>query len=220
MQVQAWSYRIAPFWWTPLQGGGVALRRCRADDADFFSSCFSDREFSTQYNRQQPWTGDLAKALTKVGTLSPVDLKALHWIVTDKSDHAIGLASLTSLNLANRKAEFSIGFPSLGATRSTKAFSPATMVTLLAFHFAFFVARLNKLTAYIYRGNDGALRNAQHIGFQIEGLLKDHFYLPPGEFVDVHVLGLTRAQLQANPAILRMARRRLGLDWTLARTVK
>jgi RimJ/RimL family protein N-acetyltransferase len=212
-QIQAWRYRIAPFWWQPLQGGGIVLRRTHAGDADFYRSCFADPGFASRYNRQPPWKGDLARALLLAGTRSPVDLTAQHWIVTDRSDSAIGLAALTSLNPANRKAEFSIGFPGVGPSNPSGSAGRSAMATLLVFHFAFFLAGLNKLTAYVYSGNEVALRSAQRIGFQIEGLLKDHFFLPPGEFVDVHALGLTRTQLLANAEILRMSRRRLGLQW-------
>lgn len=204
---RSWRLRLAPFWWAPLSGPDTLLRRCRADDADFYRDCFASRDFAEQFNRQQPWTGDLGKALARAGSGPPLDLKALHWIVADGAGVAIGLATLTSLNLTHRKAEFSIGFPHpVGAMHSVTA-------TLLVFHFAFFLARLNKLTAYVYRGNERALHNARRIGFQVEGLLKDHFHLPPGEFVDVHVLGLTRAQLLANQDVLRLAGRRLRVNW-------
>jgi RimJ/RimL family protein N-acetyltransferase len=207
-RIQSWSLRLAPYWWAPLSGPGVQLRRCRAEDADFYRNCFASRDFAEQFNRQQPWSGDLAKALAKAGNVSPPDVKAMHWIVADGAGAAIGLATLTSLNLTHRRAEFSIGFPrQVSNLHSTTA-------TLLAFHFAFFVARLNKLTAYVYRGNERALHNARRIGFQLEGLLKDHFYLPPGEFVDVHVLGLTREQLLANDHLLRVAGRRLRVRWS------
>lgn len=206
-RVRSWRLRLAPYWWAPLSGPGVQLRRCRADDADFYRDCFASRDFADQFNRQQPWSGDLAKALAKAGSGPPLDLKAIHWIVADGAGAAIGLATLTSLNLTHRRAEFSIGFP-----RQVSALHSAT-ATLLVFHFAFFVAGLNKLTAYVYRGNERALHNARRIGFQVEGVLKEHFYLPPGEFVDVHVLGLTRAQLLANDDVLHVAGRRLGVNW-------
>jgi hypothetical protein len=97
----------------------------------------------------------------------------------------------------------------------TSAASPlhGVMAMLLIYDFAFFKARLNKLTSYVYTANPEALHNSLRVGLRLEGELKDHFYLPPGEFVDVHVLGLTRAQLLQDQRLVQMAKRRLGLDW-------
>ena len=120
---------------------------------------------------------------------------------------ALGLASLTSISLGNGKAEFSIGFPTAPHPLH------GVLATLLAYDFAFFRLRLNKLYTYVYTDNAQALHNSLRVGLRQEGLLKDHFWLPPGEFVDVHALGLTRAQLLQDTRLLALARRRLGLRW-------
>jgi RimJ/RimL family protein N-acetyltransferase len=73
---------------------------------------------------------------------------------------------------------------------------------------------MNKLYTYVYVDNDAALHNSLRVGLRQEGLLKDHFYLPPGEFVDVHAMGLTRAQLLQDERLKSLVRRRLALTWT------
>ncbi|WP_088285343.1 GNAT family N-acetyltransferase [Ideonella sp. A 288] len=206
-RLRAWQYRAAPFWWAPLAGGGVRLRRTEAGDAAFYRQCFEDREFARRYNRQASWSGDLERALARAGLQSPVELQAVHWIVCDRDDRRLGLASLTSLSLGNAKAEVSLGFTGPAAA------THGVMAMLLVYHFAFALARLNKLYSYVYAANPEALHNSLRVGLLHEGTLKDHFFLPPGEFVDVHALGLTRAQLLANERIVAMARRRLGLEW-------
>lgn len=207
-RLRAWQVRTATFWWAPLSGGGVRLRRTVADDAVFYRQCFDDRDFAQRYNRQVSWSGDLERALTRAGLQSPVDLQAVHWIVCDRDNRRLGLASLTSLSLGNAKAEVSLGLA--GPAPATHG----VMAMLLIYHFAFVLARLNKLYSYVYASNAEALHNSLRVGLLHEGTLKDHFFLPPGEFVDVHALGLTRAQLLANGRIVSMARRRLGLDWS------
>lgn len=206
--VRDWQLKLAPWWWQPLQGGRVQLRRTRADDAAFYAHSFQTPDFARRYNRQTSWQGDLSRALARAGTLPPLDLGALHWIVCDATGTRLGLASLTSISLGNAKAEFSIGFPTPPAPQQ------AVLATLLAYELAFFKLRLNKLYTYVYTDNDAALHNSLRVGLRQEGLLKDHFFLPPGEFVDVHALGLTRQQLTADRRLTEIARRRLGLHWT------
>jgi len=206
-RIRSLQWRAAAFWWQPLRGAGVVLRRTAADDAEFYQRCFADHDFARRYNRQAAWKGDIRRALDNAGAQSPVDAHAIHWLLTDAPGQRLGLASLSSINLANARAEVSIGFP------ATASPLHGVMAMLLIYDFAFFKARLNKLTSYVYTANPEALHNSLRVGLRLEGELKDHFYLPPGEFVDVHVLGLTRAQLLQDQRLVQMAKRRLGLDW-------
>ena len=206
-QVQHWQLKLAPWWWQPLQGGRVQLRRTRADDAAFYASAFQAPGFGRRYNRQTSWSGDLGRALARAGALPPLDLGALHWIVCDAAGTRLGLAALTSISLGNAKAEFSIGFPQPPAPLQ------AVLATLLAYDLAFFKLRLNKLYTYVYTDNEPALHNSLRVGLRQEGLLKEHFHLPPGEFVDVYAMGITRTQLVQDARLTAIARRRLGLNW-------
>ena len=206
-QVQHWQLKLAPWWWQPLQGGRVQLRRTRADDAAFYASAFQAPGFGRRYNRQTSWSGDLGRALARAGALPPLDLGALHWIVCDAAGTRLGLAALTSISLGNAKAEFSIGFPQPPAPLQ------AVLATLLAYDLAFFKLRLNKLYTYVYTDNEPALHNSLRVGLRQEGLLKEHFHLPPGEFVDVYAMGITRTQLVQDARLTGIARRRLGLNW-------
>lgn len=194
-------------WWQPLRAGDVVLRRTRADDADFYRAAMIEGDFARRYNRQPPWRGELSDSLARSGVLAARELGAVYWIVCNAAGVRHGLASLSNLSLGNAKAEFSIGFPSDPQPLQ------AVTATLLIFHFAFFTLRLNKLCAHVYAGNTAALHNARRVGLREEGLLKDHFWLPPGEFVDVHTLGVTRAQLLGDERVCRMAQRRLGFTW-------
>ncbi len=207
-----WQLKLAPWWWAPLQGAGLTLRRTQADDADFWRQAFEAPDFARRFNRQVAWKGDLARALARAGALPPLTLEAMHWVVCKADGTRLGLASLSSLNLGNARAEFSIGFPDPARVAPVHA----VLATLLVYHFAFFVLRLNKLTTYDYRDNAAALHNSLRVGLRQEGLLHDHFHLPPGEFVDVYAMGLTKAQLLQDFRLVQMAKRRLGLDWTRA----
>ncbi len=207
-QLRPWQLRLAAWWWQPLGAGPVWLRRTQADDAAFWSAAYKDASFARRFNRQQPWKGDLARALQRAGELPPLDQGALHWVVCDGAGQRLGLASLTSLNQANARAEFSIGFPSAAGSMH------GVLASLWVFHFAFFVLRLNKLTTYVYADNPEARHNSLRLGLREEGLLKEHFLLPPGEYVDVLAMGLTRSQLQADQRLVSLAKRRIGQVWS------
>lgn len=204
-----WQLKLAPWWWAPLQGAGLCLRRTQADDADFWRQAFAEPDFARRYNRQAAWKGDLPRALARAGALPPLTLEAMHWVVCKADGTRLGLAGLSSLNLGNAKAEFSIGFPLPQAVAPVHA----VLATLLVYQFAFFTLKLNKLYTYVYRENEAALHNSLRVGLKQEGLLHDHFHLPPGEFVDVYAMGLTKAQLLQDQRLVQMARRRLGLNW-------
>lgn len=202
-------WRLAPYWWSSLAHGDITLRRCGAADADFVQRCYADTDFARRYNRQVPWRGDLATALDKAGTLPPLDTGTLAWVIHHQG-RPIGLASLSSISAVNRKAEWSLGFVDAATIPG-----PAKLrAQLLLMHFSYFVAGLNKLYAYIYTDNPEALQSGTRLGFVEEGLLREHCYLPPGRFFDVHVIGLTRAQLLGSPGMLALARRWLGKDWS------
>lgn len=207
-EMRAWRFRSAPWWWDPVAGGGVVLRRTDADDADFYRACYADAEFSRRFNRQTPWKGDLRVALRRAGHDSPAAMGGIMWIATSRTGEPFGLVSLSSIDRLNAKAQLSIGFPNLSAPiHGLKAM-------LLAMHFCFFTVRLNKLFAYVYEDNKEALDQALGVGFHLEGTFRDHTYLPGFGFVTVHATGLTRSQLQQDARLCGKAKRWLGIEWT------
>ena len=205
--VRAGLWRLSPLWWAKLQHGGIALRRCQAEDADFFHHCFADAQFCRQFNRRQPWRGNLSKALKNSGTLPPVQTGLLMWVLQSETRGPIGLASLSSIDTTNRRTELSIGIPGkIPSTLGIKA-------TLMMLHFALMMVNFNKVYAYIYEDNPEALHNALRLGFVHEGKLRDHFYIDGHGFVSVDALGLTLAQLKDNAHLRELAKRQINQDW-------
>ena len=76
--------------------------------------------------------------------------------------------------------------------------------------FAFQKIQLNRLYVYIYTDNAPVRRVLEKFGFELEGTLRDHFYLPPGQFFDVWVMGLNRADVHNNERIKKLAARWVG----------
>lgn len=200
-------WQVQPVWWAELNHGIVSLRRCRAADANFYRYCYQNKDFSHCFNRQNAWSGDLSKALNKFGAGAPAQLGLLQWIVCLRGD-PVGLASLSSIDQRNSRAEFSIGIPGVPPA------GVAYKASLMAMHFAYFMLGLNKLYAYVYADNRKARANITRLGFREEGILQDHFYLPLDGFVTVHGFGLTRHQAQENSALVRAVRRRISQDWS------
>jgi hypothetical protein len=206
-EANAWRYRSAPWWWEPVTGGGMVLRRTTADDAGFYKACYANADFARRFNRQAPWRGDLRAALQRAGQDSPGATGSLFWIACTAQGEPRGLVTLTSLDRLNSRAQFSIGSPgSLEPIQACKAM-------WLAMDFSFFVVGLHKLYAYVYEDNPSALEQALRMGFQLEGTLRDHYFLPGHGFLTVHVAGLTRKQLQQDARACRLARRWLGAQW-------
>lgn len=207
MAVKSALWRLSPLWWAKLQHGGLCLRRCRAEDAEFFQKSFNDPVFSRQFNRQKPWRGNLARALEQSGQLPPLQTGLLMWVVESATSGPIGIASLSSLDTVNLRAELSIGFPgAVAPTLGTKA-------TLMMLHFALVMMPFNKVYAYVYQDNPQALHNTLRLGFVHEGTLKDHFNIPNHGFVSVDVTGLTRSQLHGSIYLKHLAKRKIGQVW-------
>ena len=129
------------------------------------------------------------------------------WVVEFGSLGAIGVASLSSIDIENRRVELAIGFP--GEVPP----SVGIKTTLMMLHFALVMMPFNKVYAYIYEDNPQALHNALRLGFVHEGKLIDHFNIPRHGFVSVDVLGLTRKHLTANTKLRVLAKRKISQDW-------
>lgn len=200
--------RTAPLWWANVQHGGLQLRRCQASDAPWVRQWHNDAAFVRQFNRRQPWRGDLARALQRAGTLPPLQTRQLLWIIETRARGPVGLASLSNLDTKNQRAELSLGIP--GAVPPVVGVK--TMLMML--HYALMLIPLNKVTLYVYEDNPQALHNALHLGFVHEGRLNDHFHFTSQGFVSVDQLGLTRAQLHRTPRLHELARRWIGQDWS------
>lgn len=205
--VKAGLWRLAPLWWANLQHDGITLRRCGVDDAAFFQKCFGNERFCRQFNRQWPWNGPLEMALDRVGKMPPIQTRTLMWVVHFGAAGPIGLASFSSIDTQNRRAELAVGFPAEVPT------SLGIKATLMMLHFALVMMPFNKVYSYIYEDNPQALHNALRLGFVHEGKLRDHFNLAGHGFVSVDVIGLTRAQMAANGKLKILAKRKIGQDW-------
>lgn len=185
--LQRLLYEHEDFWWEPIVGKRVTLRRRGAADAAFVRACWSNRDFMGKFNRvarplpaeDEALRGILARE--HAGILS--EAKALHWTIETPSG-PIGFISATDYVPGHRRCEFLIGL--LG-----QAASPVPVeATHLACDFLRDRARIERLTAYFYAENQYAAKVAQKFGFQPEGVLKGYIRDPDGKRSDLMVSGL------------------------------
>lgn len=200
-----WEWVLSPLWWLELKHGRIFLRRASSIDRAFFERCQYDQQFVKRFNRRWASGFDLQRLLWQSENLPPLHVGVMYWtVVVDGIPR--GISSLAGIDQLNRHAEFSIGFPDKPDA------GIALKTSLMVIHFALWMLGLHKLIAYIYEDNESAKRNAQHLGFQIEGILGDHFFFN-NEPTSVAVFGLTRNQVLANPSLTRIARRTISQRW-------
>jgi RimJ/RimL family protein N-acetyltransferase len=134
------------------------------------------------------------------------DSRAVHWTIETLDARKVGILSLVDVALSNRRAEVLIGikeFPYSGI---------AVEAMLLGIEFGFGMMRLNKIYSLIYAGNETSLRNTVHLGFEVEGHLREHVVDPRTKKpVDLIQTGLLRSDL-GKRVLARLSRRLLGRE--------
>lgn len=176
------------FWWEPLRGPRVTLVRRGPDDLELIRRCWRDDDFRRQYRRALvPLPEDNAALLALLwdehyGLVE--ETHSLHWAIRSGA-RGLGLVSLVDIDLAQRRAELVIGYTTRATVRQ------ALEAALLAASFAAERAGLGRLSAYFGPDDPRALRAAEQLGFEREGLLRG--YEPGsagGPRVDLVVAGM------------------------------
>jgi RimJ/RimL family protein N-acetyltransferase len=175
------------FWWAPIIGRRVTLRRRGPEDLDFVRACWADADFMRKFNRvaralpadDEALHGILARE--RAGTFG--EAKALHWTIHTASG-PIGFVSATDYAPGHRRCEFLVG-----ALQQRP--SPAPIEAChVAVAFLRDKAGIERLTAYFYAENAYAARVAAKFGFEPEGVLKGYIRASDGTRSDLAVAGL------------------------------
>jgi len=207
-QTVAWAHE--PFWWRIIEGRRCRLRRRSVQDLAFIRRMWADENFMSAFNRfARPLPAadsDLARLLSREYASIITDAKSIHWTIETQDGRKVGILSLVDVSLANRRAETLIGikeFPYSGIS---------VEAMLLAIEFGFSMMGLHKMYALIYSGNETSLRNTVHLGFEVEGRLREHIVDPKtGQPVDLTQTGLLRSDL-TKPIFGKLSRRLLGRE--------
>ena len=112
-------------------------------------------------------------------------------IFLKKSSRHIGNITLHLIDWRNRNAEIGI---LIGDKKSRGKGYATEAISLVADH-AFNKLNLRKLYTGMVKGNEASKRAFEKIGFKVEGILKEHFYLN-GQYLDCYRMGLLRKEFR------------------------
>lgn len=203
-QIKSQVFKVLPVWWQKLEGNNISLVRMGPEHFDFIAQCRNDTTFQHHYNLFQKTSEDAIRHDLKKSQRSPVEINKIEWIVK-KGSKPVGLAALVDLNLKNSRAELLVGFP--GETSGMVSVE----ATLLVLEYAFSVIGLHKVYSYVYSDNPVGQRNTLHLGFEQEGLLKEHVMDPgSGQRLSLHVNACFPEIFYSNKRLMKMAQRLLG----------
>lgn len=203
-QVNTTVFKLAPFWWSSLEGKSVTLVRMGIQHRDFILQCRNDVSFQSHYNLFHKTTPESVQIDLKESERPPLENKKIEWVV-EKKGVPIGLAALVELDMENSRAEVLVGFPEDVPARNT------VESALLVLEFAFSTLGLSKVYSYVYSDNPYGQRNTLHLGFEQEGFLKSHVKIPTSNVrLDLYVNGCFPEAFFGNAAVMNMARRLLG----------
>lgn len=102
----------APFWWEPLRGPHVVLRRRGPEDLALVRRAWGDATFMKRFNRAAaPLPHDDAAVrslLWREQCALPEESRAVHWTICVQGE-GVGFASLVEIAFGHRRAEFLVG---------------------------------------------------------------------------------------------------------------
>ncbi len=201
-----WEHQ--PILWSDIQAGICQLTRRQGTDAEFVHHLWQDRQFVHRFHRHAaPIPQDLqqlAEILEQEFLHTVGDSRALHWIVRDRQSKPWGLLSLTEISRVHKRAEVMLGM----RPDAPPGLSVAAMLVLFQFYFK--ALKFNKLCSFVYEDNAHSLKGTLHLGFEVEGRLRQHVLDPQtGAGVDLIQTGLL-ASHAFSPRNLKLMRRLLG----------
>jgi len=174
LRIGSLPWQHHPRLWSDIRARSCVLSRRGPADLSFLRKLWSDKTFLRQFHRQAPElpVSDLrlTEILRQEFAALLQDSHALHFIVRDREGGARGLLSLVDLSLQHRRAEVLLG------VLPNAPFGLATAAMLMLFQFYFKALRFHKLYSLVYPDNPHSLAGTLHLGFRIEGRLKEEVY--------------------------------------------
>lgn len=112
-------------------------------------------------------------------------------IFTKQNQSHIGNITLQHIDWQNRFGEIGVV---IGDKESRNRGFAREAIKLIAKH-AFDKMNLRKIYAGMVVGNDASRKAFEEVGFKVEGVLREHFFLE-GEYLDCYRLGLLKSEFQ------------------------
>ena len=206
-----WALQLHPAWERPCEGRNVCLRPIRPDDANCPAAWLGNADFMARFHPMA--RSNLSRAAieraARIGGHGMALHRAQHWLALRSDARPFALLSLVDLVLVHRRAELLAGIPS-GRDRG----GPVGLAALLCLlDLCFNRVGLHKLTALVLIDNAASHRSLNALGFEQEGLRREHFRDPAsGRFVDCLDFGLTVTRFRRLDRLASLSRRWLGRD--------
>jgi RimJ/RimL family protein N-acetyltransferase len=155
--------------------GGTELRPVEPSDHEFLATHWSRRDVRLATNTNEPMTTDDVAGF--------VDADESVTFLACAEGKPVGTAWLFDVDGVHGRAELGywVAESHRGAGHATRA------VDLLVGH-AVDEHRLRKVLARVFEGNDASAHVLEKAGFEVEGRLRDHYYVD-GEFLDATLYG-------------------------------
>ncbi len=159
-----------------LRARTCVLTPVRGTDAAFLRVLWANQTFMHDFHRLAPplpsSDKELEARLEKDFRESGATSAALNWIIRTPAGKPVGMLTLTALSRAHRRGEVMLG------VLPGAPFGIATAAMLMIFEFYFRTLRFNKLYSFVFADNQHSLKSTLHLGFGVEGKLRQHVFDP------------------------------------------
>jgi diamine N-acetyltransferase len=177
-----------------IRGERVFLRATERADLPLFVRWFNDADVLRNLAMYAPMS-DAAEAAWYDRMLAAQGSTDYLFVICLLDDaRPIGTIGLHGLDLQNGNAEFGIA---IGAKEEwSKGYGTDALRAICDFGFG--ELRLERISLYVYAGNDRARRSYEKAGFTHEGTLR-RAHFGRGKHIDVNVMSLLREEWAAQP---------------------
>lgn len=174
-----------------LDGDDIFLSPIAADDdLAEYSDWLNDQE-TTQFMGSGKFPANRHHLREYIDSFNRSNNGMLLGIYAKKSSKHIGNITLQQIDWINGFGEIGIV---IGNKESRGKGYAIESIKLVAEH-AFCRMNLRKLYAGVVSGNDASKRAFEKVGFQVEGVLREHFYLN-GKYLDAFRMGLIKREYE------------------------
>ena len=172
-----------------IRGERVFLRPAERADLPLFVRWFNDADVLRNLAMYAPMS-DAAEAAWFDRMLAAQGTTDYHFVICLLADaRPIGTIGLHGLDLQNGNAEFGIA---IGEKEEwSKGYGTDALRAICDFGFG--ELRLERISLYVYAGNDRARRSYEKAGFSLEGTLR-RAHFGRGAHTDVNVMSLLREE--------------------------
>ena len=167
---------------------GTGLRRIQDDDVAWMFRRRNDPRIMRWCRQHAPLHWD--RHINWVSWQAHDDTTDMFIVEDIKSKHKVGCAGLTSINMINRRAEFSLW---IEPSEHGKGYGTSALCNLLDYGFC--SLGLNRIWGESLAGNP-AMRLFKAMDMDQEGKRRD-FYFKDGVYHDAHLFSINRAKFDA-----------------------